>query len=152
MTSICRLIQKGNGTVPCLAYGKLIGQLSHICSMVPPAERTAEDIKEHHILVGTVLIELTPYAMSMLDSEQVRYMGTFVHMHINTIKQSVYDVSFGELQTSYTAYCASSEEYRTQQAASVTGMLKKTNVTVDSHKRKEESDGGNDTFKMIKAL
>jgi hypothetical protein len=66
----------------------------------------------------------------MLDSEQVRYLGTFIQMlHIKTIKQSsICDVSFGELQTNFTAYCASSEEYQTQQAASVTGMLKKTNV------------------------
>ena len=151
VTSICRLIKNGNGADPCLAYGKLISQLSHICSMVPPAERTAEDIRAHEALLANVLIHLTPYAMSMLDSEQVRYMGTFVHMHINTIKRSVCDVSFREIHENYTAYCASSEEYRTQQAASSICMPKKTNVAADSHKRKAESDGG-ETTKMIKAM
>jgi hypothetical protein len=76
VTSICRLIQKDdNDADPSIAYGMLIGQLAHICSMLPPSEHTPEDFKVHHALVGRVLINLTSYARCMLNSEQVRYMA-----------------------------------------------------------------------------
>jgi len=66
-------------------YNKLITQLSHICLMVPAAVRTDADVKELHALVGFINIELTPYAMGMLDERaavQVYVLSPFTDRNL----------------------------------------------------------------------
>jgi redox-regulated HSP33 family molecular chaperone len=68
-------------------------------------------------------------------------MATFVHMHINMIKQSVCDVVFGELKENYAAYCASSEEYQTQQAVSVSCTSKRPMPLLILTKQRQHQTG-----------
>ena len=150
VTAICRLIRQGGSVNPDLAYRKLIGQLTNICTMVPPVNCTDADVKELNALVGFVNIALTPYAIGMLDEQQSRYMSTFVHMHINTVNQSICDVDFNRLAADFLAYCASSTEYRTQQAAAAT-VASRGAPTDETRKRKAE-DNLSETAKLTKVI
>jgi len=150
VTAICRLIRQGGSVNPDLAYRKLIGQLTNICTMVPPVNCTDADVKELNALVGFVNIALTPYAIGMLDEQQSRYMSTFVHMHINTVNLSICDVDFNRLAADFLAYFVSSTEYRTQQAAAATVASRGT-PTDESRKRKAE-DNLSETAKLTKVI